>query len=124
MLIDNKQRCLSRDFKFMSQLIYLTLKTKIKFFKNDVYENSKRLNLNFGHTFAHAIEMSVKTKNDDIKSLKDLNVSELLILIPLGTAVIVFGFYPGPLIDTMQISVNNLISNYQSDLVYHLISSK
>ena len=65
-----------------------------------------------------------ETKNEDIKSLKDLNVSELLILIPLGTAVIVFGFYPGPLIDTMQISVNNLISNYQSDLVYHLISSK
>ena len=66
MLIDNKQRCLSRDFRFMSELIYLTLKTKIKFFKNDVYENSKRLNLNFGHTFAHAIEMSVKTKDKDI----------------------------------------------------------
>ena len=35
--------------------------TKIKFFKDDVYENSKRLNLNFGHTFAHAIEMTFKS---------------------------------------------------------------
>ena len=66
MLINNKQKCLSRDFRFMSKLIQLSLKTKIKFFKNDIYENSKRLNLNFGHTFAHAIEMSVKTKNNDI----------------------------------------------------------
>tara|TARA_S200000501_G_C20823512_1_gene743933 strand:+ start:36 stop:749 length:714 start_codon:yes stop_codon:yes gene_type:complete len=66
MLINNKKKCLSRDFSFMSKLIYLTLKTKIKFFKNDVYENSRRLNLNFGHTFAHAIEMSIKTKYKDI----------------------------------------------------------
>ena len=70
MLINNKQKCLSRDFRFMSKLIQLSLKTKIKFFKNDIYENSKRLNLNFGHTFAHAIEMSVKTKNNDIKVIK------------------------------------------------------
>lgn len=66
MLINNKPKCLSRDFNFMSKLIYLTLKTKIKFFKNDVYENSRRLNLNFGHTFAHAVEMSMKTKDKDI----------------------------------------------------------
>ncbi len=66
MLINNKSKCLSRDFNFMSKLIYLTLKTKIKFFKNDVYENSRRLNLNFGHTFAHAVEMSMKTKDKDI----------------------------------------------------------
>lgn len=66
MLINNKQKCLSRDFSFISKLVYLTLKTKIKFFKNDVYETSKRLNLNFGHTFAHAIEISIKTKDKDI----------------------------------------------------------
>ena len=48
MLINNKQKFLSRDFSFISKLIYFTLKTKIKFFKNDVYETSKRLNLNFG----------------------------------------------------------------------------
>ena len=31
MLINNKSKCLSRDFNFMSKLIYLTLKKKIKF---------------------------------------------------------------------------------------------
>lgn len=66
MLIDNNKKYLSRKFDYMSKLIRLTLKTKIKFFKNDIYENSKRLNLNFGHTFAHAIEMAVKKKNRDI----------------------------------------------------------
>ena len=66
MLINNKAKCMARDFKFISKLIYLTLKTKIKFFKDDIYENSKRLNLNFGHTFAHAIEMSIKSKKVDI----------------------------------------------------------
>ena len=51
----------------MSNLIKLTLQTKIKFFKNDIYENNKRLNLNFGHTFAHAIEMSLDKSNDVIR---------------------------------------------------------
>ena len=42
------------------------MQTKIKFFQNDVFEEGKRLNLNFGHTFAHAIEMSLeKNKNKD-----------------------------------------------------------
>lgn len=66
MLSNNKKKYLSRDFSFMSKLIHQTLKTKIKFFVNDIYENSERLSLNFGHTFAHAIEMSVKTKDKDI----------------------------------------------------------
>ena len=62
----NKEKCLNRDYNFLSKLIKLSLLTKIKFFKDDVYENSRRLNLNFGHTFAHAIEMSLKGKNTDI----------------------------------------------------------
>ena len=35
-------------------------KDKNKIFLNDIYEKDKRLNLNFGHTFAHAIEMSIE----------------------------------------------------------------
>jgi 3-dehydroquinate synthase len=57
-----KDKILKRDFKFITELITLSLKTKIKFFLNDVMELNKRLNLNFGHTFAHAIEMTLKTK--------------------------------------------------------------
>lgn len=62
----NKEKFLNRDYNFLSKLIKLSLLTKIKFFKDDVYENSTRLNLNFGHTFAHAIEMSLKGKKTDI----------------------------------------------------------
>tara|TARA_B100001564_G_scaffold346419_1_gene346112 strand:- start:108 stop:1223 length:1116 start_codon:yes stop_codon:yes gene_type:complete len=66
LLKKNKSRLMRRDFKILSKIIFLTLKTKINFFKNDVYENSKRLNLNFGHTFAHAIEMALPSEKDDI----------------------------------------------------------
>ena len=60
-----RDKILKRDFKFISELIKLSLQTKIKFFLNDIMELNKRLNLNFGHTFAHAIEMSLKTKNKE-----------------------------------------------------------
>lgn len=62
----NKKQILKRNFKLLSKLINLTLKTKINFFKNDIYEQSKRLNLNFGHTFAHAIEMSLKKNGNEL----------------------------------------------------------
>jgi len=54
----NKNRYLKRDFNVLSEIIFLCLKSKIKLFKDDVFENNRRLNLNFGHTFAHAIEMA------------------------------------------------------------------
>ena len=66
MLKINKKKIINRDYNFLSKLIRLTLNTKIKFFKDDIYENSKRMNLNFGHTFAHAIEMSIKKKDSDV----------------------------------------------------------
>ncbi len=44
----------------LSKIILETLKTKIKFFKNDIREKNKRLSLNFGHTFAHAFEMTTE----------------------------------------------------------------
>tara|TARA_B100001059_G_C17801957_1_gene566698 strand:+ start:289 stop:1782 length:1494 start_codon:yes stop_codon:yes gene_type:complete len=62
--------------------------------------------------------------NDKIRKLKDLNILETLMLTILAIFTIFFGFYPQPLIDTMSSSVNNLILNYQMDLVYHLTTSK
>jgi 3-dehydroquinate synthase len=50
----------NKDFKTVSSVIALTLQTKIFFVKNDIHENNKRLSLNFGHTFAHAIEMATE----------------------------------------------------------------
>jgi 3-dehydroquinate synthetase len=67
MLINNKKSYIIRNFEFLSKIIKLTLETKIKFFRNDIYEKNKRLNLNFGHTFAHAIEMSLDNKREIIR---------------------------------------------------------
>jgi 3-dehydroquinate synthase len=64
-LVKNKDKILNRDEQFIKQVCYETLKIKISFFIQDIYEHNKRLMLNFGHTFAHAIEMSTDlTKKD------------------------------------------------------------
>jgi NADH-quinone oxidoreductase subunit M len=56
------------------------------------------------------------TKNDQIKNLKDMNKSEMLMLIILALLVILFGFYPVPLMETLNVSVDNLINNYETDI--------
>jgi 3-dehydroquinate synthase len=63
---NNFNKIIKRDFTFLVKIISLTLKAKIKFFRNDIYEKSTRLKLNFGHTFAHSIEMSIKSKDDEV----------------------------------------------------------
>ena len=65
-----------------------------------------------------------KIKNLEIKTLKDINFCEKIMLSLLAIVIIIFGFYPEPLLDTMNISVNSLIHNYQEDLVYHMKISK
>ena len=51
--------------------------------------------------------------NSEIKTLKDVNKSETIMLATLAFFVIFFGFYPAPLMETFNVSVNNLIENYQ-----------
>ena len=53
------------------------------------------------------------TNNSEIKSLTDVNKSEIIMLASLAFFVIFFGFYPVPLIETFSVSVNSLIDNYQ-----------
>ena len=53
------------------------------------------------------------TKNDQIKNLKDVNKSEMIMLGILALLVIFFGFYPVPLMETLNVSVDNLINNYE-----------
>jgi NADH-quinone oxidoreductase subunit M len=65
-----------------------------------------------------------KASNLKIEKIKDLNYLESGILISLAFTIIFFGFYPKLLMETMHISVNNLINNYQSDLIYHSIGNK
>ena len=53
------------------------------------------------------------TKNSAIETLSDVNKSEIIMLATLAFFVIFFGFYPMPLIETFNVSVNSLIDNYQ-----------
>ena len=57
----NKKLILERKFKVIQKICAECLKTKLFFFLKDEREKNVRLNLNFGHTFAHAIEMSLNT---------------------------------------------------------------
>ena len=61
-----------------------------------------------------------ETKNPEIKKIKDLNFTELFILSILAIVIIYFGLYPKPIMETMHFSIENLIKNYQTDLIYHL----
>ena len=61
-----------------------------------------------------------ETNNVEIKTLKDLNFLEGTMLVTLAFVTIFFGFYPQLLIDTMSVSINNLINNYQIDIVNSL----
>ena len=65
-----------------------------------------------------------ETKNIQIKTLKDINILETTMLSILAFFVILFGFYLAPLMDTMSVSVNNLISNYQTDLILNMVQNK
>ena len=55
-----------------------------------------------------------KTNNNEIKNLKDINNLEMLMLAVLAVLVVLFGFYPAPLFETLNISIDNLINNYES----------
>lgn len=44
------------DTALLAELIMLTLSTKKKFIETDEFDRGVRLNLNFGHTFGHALE--------------------------------------------------------------------
>ena len=65
-----------------------------------------------------------EAKNSEIKFLKDINFLEGTVLFVLVAAIIVFGFYPEPLLETINVSANDLLNNYQEDLIYHLKVSK
>ncbi len=54
--------------------------------------------------------------NKDLLKLPDLNMSELIVLICLAIPTIVFGFYPEPLLNTINVSTNNLIEMYNFKL--------
>jgi NADH-quinone oxidoreductase subunit M len=58
-----------------------------------------------------------KLEKKELLELKDLNYSETVILFSLAILTLVFGFYPNLILDTIHVSVDNLISDYQNSLI-------
>ena len=58
--------------------------------------------------------------NTEFKKMNDLNNTEVYIFASLAFLTLFFGIYPEPLFTTIDVSVNNLINNYQMDLNFHL----
>jgi len=59
-----------------------------------------------------------KLVNKELEKMVDLNSSEYFILITLAVPTLFFGFYPDPLISTVEVSVNDLIKTYNFNLLY------
>ena len=58
-----------------------------------------------------------------LKSMNDLKKFEILILFSLVIPIIYFGFYPEPLINSMETSINNLLNNYNTNINTNLAYS-
>jgi len=58
--------------------------------------------------------------NKDLMKMPDLRKSEVFVLWSLAIPTIVFGFYPEPLLNTIEVSVTNLIEMYNSNLQVNL----
>ena len=58
-----------------------------------------------------------KLVNKDLTKMVDLNKSEYFILTCLAIPTLFFGFYPDPLINTIEVSVNDLINMYNANQI-------
>ena len=58
-----------------------------------------------------------KLVNKELEKMTDLNRSEYFILVILAVPTLFFGFYPDPLINTIEVSVNDLIKMYNFNLI-------
>ena len=58
-----------------------------------------------------------KLINKDLTKMVDLNRSEYFILSCLAIPTLFFGFYPDPIINTIEISVGDLINMYNANLI-------
>ena len=62
-----------------------------------------------------------KLEKEDLKKMEDINLSEFALLSLLSFFIIFFGFYPEPLLETMRVSVDNLINNYNLEIKKDLV---
>ena len=65
-----------------------------------------------------------KLEKNELKGLKDLNLSESSVLFLLAGLVLFFGFYPNLIFETIHISVEELIKNYEQAIAFNLNTIK
>jgi len=61
--------------------------------------------------------------NKELLKIPDLNKSEIFILWSLAIPTLFFGFYPEPLINTIEVSIQDLIEMYDLNLTSYIESS-
>jgi len=57
-----------------------------------------------------------KIINDNVKSMVDLKKFEIVILFTLVVPIILFGFYPEPLMNSIEVSVENVLDMYNTNI--------
>ena len=62
--------------------------------------------------------------NKELLKILDLNKSEIFILWSLAIPILFFGFYPEPLINTIEVSIQDLIKMYDLNLTSYIESGK
>ena len=62
-----------------------------------------------------------KLEKKELTELKDLNLSEGLILFLLAGLTLLLGFYPSLILDTIHVSVDKLINDYQMNLILNTV---
>ena len=65
-----------------------------------------------------------KLEKNELKELKDLNLSEGIVLFSLVVLVLFFGFYPNLILDTVHVSVEELIKNYKEAITLNINTLK
>ena len=62
--------------------------------------------------------------NKELLKILDLNKSEIFILWSLAIPILFFGFYPEPLINTIEVSIQDLIKMYDLNLTSYIESGR
>ena len=65
-----------------------------------------------------------KIQNKDLLGMQDLSKSELLVLWVLALPIVIYGFYPDPLFDTINISVSSFLDTYNLNIENYLAKNK
>ena len=65
-----------------------------------------------------------KIQNKDLLGIKDLSKSELFVLWVLALPIVIYGFYPDPLFDTINISVSSFLDTYNLNIENYLAKNK